>query len=287
MAGEKQSILRQDLRGSFVNEQRIDRKFERLARLVSESGVHRLGAAHVMVCGMGGVGSWAAEALVRSGIGEISLVDFDAVAWTNCNRQLPATSETIGLPKVEVMKARLLSINPQLKLHAISTQVGPDTLGDLLACRPAAVIDAIDQLRNKCHLLVRCKNEGIFIVSSAGAGGRLDPTQIRVSDLSLVKGDRLSFWTRTYLRKQHQFAPPGEYGIPVVHSLEPARKPLRLNFEGAEIDKRESRLLGIKYEAGQLRNLIMGTASFVTSSFGMAAASVVVRRISESTEPVG
>jgi tRNA A37 threonylcarbamoyladenosine dehydratase len=100
----------------------------------------------------------------------------------------------------------------------------------------------------------------------------------------LVKGDRLCFWTRTYLRKQHQFAPQGDYGIPVVHSLEPAREPLRLNYEGAEIDKRESRLLGIKYEAGQLRNLIMGTASFVTSSFGMAAASVVVRKICESPD---
>jgi tRNA A37 threonylcarbamoyladenosine dehydratase len=231
---------------------------------------------------MGGVGSWAAEALVRSNVGRVTLVDFDAVAITNSNRQMPATMSTIGQPKVDVMFDRLRSINPNTRIEARRLQISESSLPELMADPPDVVIDAIDQVRNKCHLLMYCIRNNIQVVSSAGAGGRTDPTQIRVSDLRDVAGDRLARWTRINLRKLYGFAPKRKFGIPVVHSLELAREPLALSYPEAEIGKKEMRERGLDPRPGEARNVIMGTACYVTSVFGMVAASAVVQLLLEA-----
>lgn len=259
----------------------MNKRFERLARLIKEDGVRTLSRKHVMVCGMGGVGSWCAEALARSALGRLTLVDFDVVSITNSNRQLPAVTPQLGIPKVVAMKQRLLEINPELEVDARILKIDESSLEALLDLKPDFVVDAIDQLRNKCHLLVSCRRSGIPVIMSGGAGGRFDPTLIRVSDLAEVGGDRLCFWTRRYLKKEHDLRPRKSevYGIRVVHSLEPAQDPWILTMEDAEPGKRELRQKGLVPEPGKYRNLVMGTACFVTSVFGMTAAAEVVQTL--------
>jgi tRNA A37 threonylcarbamoyladenosine dehydratase len=260
-----------------MDRQPIDRRFERLGRLISEDGVRILGRMHVMVCGMGGVGSWCAEALVRSGIGRVSLVDFDKVAITNVNRQMPALESTLGQPKVRVLAERLREINPRCDIVEREEQVNPDTLPGLLGTGPDFVVDAIDQLQHKCRLLATCVRDGISIVSSTGAGARLDPTQVRVADLSATAVDPLGRFARSYLRRKHGFPAVGPFGIPAVYSLEQWRQPLSPTHPEAERGKSELRDMGVSEPPRELRNVIMGTACFVTSVFGMTCASVVVR----------
>lgn len=250
-------------------------RFERLAKLVSEPGVDKLANSHVMVVGLGGVGSWAAEALARSGVGRLSLVDFDVVSTTNFNRQMPATEKTIGLFKTEVMAERLRLINPDMRVEVISEQVRKEEIPNLFANREPVdhVIDAIDQLGNKCALIAKCHQMGIPIVVSTGAGGRLDPTKVRVVDLAKTRDDNLARKVRLYLRQRHGFSEKGPYGIPAVMSLEQPRMPLRLSHE------REEDFEEFSEGVFRKRKIAMGTAAFVTSVFGMTCASIVVRNI--------
>lgn len=260
----------------------LDRRFERFGRLVTENGVRTLNRAHVAVCGMGGVGSWACEALVRSGIGRITLIDCDTVALTNANRQMPAMDDTIGQSKVEVMAERLRRINPACEIVTKHTQVTAQSLRELLAERPDYVIDAIDQLQHKCALIAYCVKEGLQLVSSSGAGGRLDPTRVRVDDMALTRIDPLAKWARRYLRVKHGFPETGLFGVPMVYSQEQWRVPIPPTNADAERGKREMVELYGKDESelpDEMRNFIMGTACFVTSVFGMTCASVAVRGI--------
>src|SRR5205085_147463 len=151
----------------------------------------RLMDAHVMVIGLGGVGSWAAESVMRSGVGEITLVDFDEICVTNFNRQLHALQGLVGSQKTDVMAARMKQINPQARVNSIPMFYNADHCAQIFERRPDYVIDAIDNVTAKCHLLAFCRAEGIPVVTSTGSGGRMDPTQIKVADLSHTTVDPL------------------------------------------------------------------------------------------------
>jgi tRNA A37 threonylcarbamoyladenosine dehydratase len=259
---------------------RTHRRFDRAARLFSEPGLHRLMAAKVVVVGVGGVGSFAAEALARSGVGHLSLVDFDKVCITNTNRQLHAMQGTIGKRKVDVMAARLALVHPTARIEAVPRFYNQETSSEILDQAPDFVVDAIDNLTAKAHLLHTCLVRGIPVVSSMGAAARLDPTQIRVADLSKTLNDPFARALRQMLRKQYGLAlsKHDSVGIDAVFSTELPRAPAELSY-----DEGGFRCVCPGGKNGMhdcdRRSRIDGTAAFVAGSFGLVAASVVVRRL--------
>jgi tRNA A37 threonylcarbamoyladenosine dehydratase len=258
---------------------RLHRRFDRIGRLVGDAAMQKLLGSHVMVLGLGGVGSWAAEALARSGVGRLSLVDFDLVCVTNANRQLHAMRGTTGKPKAEVMAARLEAIHPTCAIEGVRSFYEASTSDELLARKPDLIIDAIDNLTAKAHLIATCRERGIPLVVSGGASGRMDPTQIRISDLGEVEGDPFLAALRKLLRRKHQLPATRDWGIPAVHSLESPSLPVELGYD----DGQGFRCVCPQGENGKHtcddRNLIYGTAGFVTGSFGFACASVAVKTL--------
>lgn len=201
--------------------------WERLERLIGCVDAGILRRAHVMVVGLGGVGSWAVEALARSGIGRLTLVDDDCVCVTNINRQLPATHATIGKFKTACMQRRIKQINPRCVVKAVPQRLNEETAWHLIVRRPSVVIDAIDSVRDKALLLAVCRETETPVISSCGAGGRCDPTQIRMADLAQVQGDALARAVRQTLRRAHGItAHNGLLGIQAVYSTEPVRLPV-------------------------------------------------------------
>jgi len=262
---------------------RLHRRFDRLARLVGEPAMERLFHSHVMVIGLGGVGSFAAEALTRSGVGSLSLVDFDLVCVTNANRQLQAMRGNIGKPKASVLAQRLRLINPQAEIKAIplfyEERISDQLLGGRR--RPDFVVDAIDNVTAKCHLLATCREQGIPVVCSTGASGRWDPTAIEVADLAATRVDPLAQSVRKILRRKYDFPAKGPWGIPSVFSTEHLRTPEPLTYD----KNGEFQCVcpnDNDHHTCDDRNVIWGTAGFVTGSFGMTAASVVVRHLTAS-----
>ena len=166
---------------------KLHRRFDRMGRLVGDDAMKKLHASHVVVIGVGGVGSFAAEALARSGVGRLTLVDFDRVCVTNSNRQLHALKGSIGKPKAQVLAERLRLINPQARVDAQIVFYSTVNADRLLGDTPDFVIDAIDNVTAKCHLLATCKAKGIAVVSSMGASARLDPTAVTTDDLSRTR----------------------------------------------------------------------------------------------------
>ena len=256
-----------------------DRRFERLARLVDYDGIARLRNAHVMVVGLGGVGSWCAEAIVRSGVGTVTLIDFDKVSINNFNRQMPALETTVGVSKARALYDRLKLINRHCQIIIKEEQVDRFDIKRIFDRDVDFVIDAIDQLGNKCALINYCVRNKIKLVTSAGAGGRLDPTQIRVIDLSETRDDSLAKMVRVYLRKRHAFPRKGNFYVPCVVSLEPLRIPVEPAFPDGAPDITPPELAALDPVSKDRRKMIMGTAAFVTSCFGMTCASVAIRTI--------
>src|SRR3954469_9558068 len=183
--------------------------------------MEQLYAAHVMVVGLGGVGAFAVEALARSGVGTLSLVDFDRVCVTNTNRQLQAMATSVAKPKATMLAERVRAINPQATARAVPLFYRPKGRDEILASKPDWVVDAIDNVTAKCHLLATCKARGIPVVSSQGASGRMDPTLVRVVDPADTAVDRLAGAVRRTLRQKYDFSPKGAFGIPAVYSTEP------------------------------------------------------------------
>ncbi|MCB9660360.1 MAG: tRNA threonylcarbamoyladenosine dehydratase [Sandaracinaceae bacterium] len=261
---------------------RTQRRFDRAARLFTEPGLHALMGARVLVVGCGGVGSFAAEALARSGVGELVLIDFDKVCITNSNRQLHAMKGTIGKPKVDVMAARLRLVHPTAEVVAEPRFYNAESAEQLLAGRVDFVVDCIDNMTAKAHLVATCLERGIPIVSSMGAAARLDPTQIRTGDLCDTEIDPFARAFRKLLRKHHgvdvQRAQP--IGVHAVYSVEVPREPAPLAYD-------EGQGFVCVCPGGKnglndcdKKNRIDGSAAFVTGAFGLAAASVVVRVLS-------
>lgn len=265
---------------------RLHRRWDRTARLIGDNAMKRLAQAHVVVFGLGGVGSFAVEGLVRSGIGRLTLVDFDDVCVTNFNRQLHAVRGAVGKAKAELMAERALAINPDVWVEPIQAFYEASTAEQLLEPRPDFVVDCIDNVTAKLHLLATCMQRGIPVVSSMGAAAKLDPTRIRTGDLSETRKDRLAKAIRKYLGRHYDIDCTRHTGVTAVYSDEPILQPLELDYDAAVggfmcvCPHKEN-----SPHACEKRNVIHGTAVFVTSVFGMTCASVVVRKLAEQAPP--
>jgi tRNA A37 threonylcarbamoyladenosine dehydratase len=232
---------------------------ERTELLVGEKGLAKLAKAHVIVVGLGGVGAYVAEHLVRAGLGKITIVDGDTVQPSNRNRQLLALKSTEGKAKTELMKERLLDINPDVKINTIQEYIHKERLDNLIAQEYDYVVDAIDTLTPKVFLIHQAIKSGHKLISSMGAGGKTDPAKVQIADISKTYNDKLA----RYLRKRiHRF---GIYnGFQVVFSSELANPESSIPVEG-ETNKKTT----------------VGTISYMPAVFGIFMASVVLRDLLE------
>lgn len=249
-------------------------RFGGIARLYGEQGLQRLQQAHVAVIGIGGVGSWAAEALVRSGVGAITLIDLDDICVTNTNRQAHTLAGSIGQLKVDVMGERLLAINPACKVHTVADFLSEDNLGQLLHGQLDHVLDCIDSLPAKAALIAWCKRRKIPLITTGGAGGQTDPTQVQVADLNKTYHDPLAARLRARLKKDYGFTrtPKKNFGVPCVFSSEQLRYP---TTNGQVCYTKGFAGEGVKLDcAGGL-----GAVMTVTATFGLVAASRVLEAI--------
>ncbi|NPC86100.1 tRNA threonylcarbamoyladenosine dehydratase [Pyxidicoccus fallax] len=245
--------------------------------------MERLANARVVVFGLGGVGSYAAEGLVRSGIGHLTLVDHDDVCVTNTNRQLHATVKSVGKSKAELMAQRCQEINPQAKVEALRDFYREEVAEQMLAAgQYDFVVDAIDNVKAKLHLLHRCVTLGVPVVSSMGAAGRLDPTAIRVEDLSETHMDPFAKDIRKLLKRKYGVETDRHTGITAVYSIEARRMPVALQYDDATDGFLCVCPQDNDFHTCDHRTQIDGSVAFVTSCFGMNAAGVVVRRLASS-----
>jgi tRNA A37 threonylcarbamoyladenosine dehydratase len=240
-------------------------RFNGISRLYGREAAEQLRRSHVCVIGIGGVGSWAAEALARCGMGKLTLVDLDEICASNINRQLPALSSTLGRSKAAVMRERILEINPHCAVDAREEFFTEHTADRILGLGFDMCLDAIDSVPNKALLIARCKAAGLPLVVAGAAGGKMDPTRIRAADLAEASHDKLLQRVRRILRSEHGFPAAGPFGIEAIFSNEAPQLaagescgPGRLNCDSG-----------------------YGSATFVTGGFGFAAAALVARRIAE------
>lgn len=252
-------------------------RFGGIARLYGDAALERFFTAHVAVIGVGGVGSWAVEALARSGIGTLTLVDLDEICLTNVNRQLHAMDGQIGRLKTEVMAERARAIHPAAEVTIVPKFFNEATAGEILATRYDAVIDAIDSTPHKALLLAACRERGILTVTCGGAGGRRDPTRIRVADLAFTGKDPLLHQLRRTLRRDHGFekTPVGEkptpMGIEAVFSDEAQKF---FQCDGSVSEERPD-------QSGQRLGCTsgFGSVTHLTAAFGMIAAARVLEHL--------
>jgi tRNA A37 threonylcarbamoyladenosine dehydratase len=249
-------------------------QFSGTARLVGKKVFDQFITSHVTIVGVGGVGSWSAESLVRSGFGTITLIDLDDVCLTNTNRQLHALVETVGQMKVQALKKRLLQINSHAHIHAIEDFLGEQNIGQIIP-KNSIVIDAIDSLGNKAILAKYCVDNAIDLVTCGGAAGKQDPTLIKATDLGLSEQDNLLRRLKKKLRTQHDFPRTGSMNIRAVYSTERAMYP---TADGGLCFKKD---LDDKGQAKMDCAEGMGSASFLTGAFGLAAAHQVIKLIEE------
>jgi tRNA A37 threonylcarbamoyladenosine dehydratase len=255
-------------------------RFGGIARLYGREALPRLHDAHVAVVGTGGVGSWTVEALARSGVGILTLIDLDDVCITNTNRQLPALADTIGRPKVEVLAERVLAINPECRVHAVTEFLLAGNAERLLTTSLDAVVDAVDATAAKALIIARCRTLDLPVVVSGSAGGRRDPTRLRLADLGEAGADPLLQQVRRTLRADHGFpkSPDGRpmhWGVPCVFSSEKAVYP---QADGScSTERSGDASLRLDCTAG------FGAATFVTGTFGFALAAEVVRILTTTT----
>lgn len=242
-------------------------RFGGVERLLGAVDAEKLRRAHFCVVGVGGVGSWTVEALARSGVGSITMVDLDDVCITNVNRQLPALDGQIGRPKVEVLRERIQAIDPACKVTTIPIFYSRGTSEQVFSASYDCVVDAIDALSLKCELLADCHRRGIPVVTTGGAGGKLEPARVRVADLAESRNDNLLRYVRKNLRRHYGFPGKGAFGIPCVFSEE---EPV-LPWEDGACTPAEGTRLDC---AGGL-----GAATFVTGVFGFVAAREAVRTV--------
>lgn len=245
----------------------FEARFGGIARLYGKAGLARLQAAHVAVIGVGGVGSWAVEALARSGIGKLTLVDADEVCVSNVNRQLLALDGEIGLSKVDVLARRVKAINPYCAVTARQEFFTEDTVDEILAGGFDFVFDAIDSLSHKTALIVECKKRAIHVIASGGAGGRKNAAAARVSDLAHASHDPLLQKLRKKLRAEFGFPmdAKGSFGVPCVYSPELPAAP--------EVCEPGEKGLRMDCNSGY------GAVSFVTGTFGFVGAGWIVNQI--------
>lgn len=247
-------------------------RFGGIARLYGSEGLRRLQAAHVCVVGVGGVGSWTVECLARSGLGALTLIDLDDVCITNVNRQAPALDGQFGRPKVDVLAERVRAIQPWCVISARAEFFTKSSADRLLAGGFDYVVDAIDDVPNKCLLLATCRDRNLPVLAAGGAGGKRDGTAVRVADLGESKQDPLLRSVRRTLRAEYGFPKDvTHFGIGCVYSAEKPVYPWANGSVCAAPEPGSS--AAIDCASG------FGTACHVTAAFGMAAAGEVVRRL--------
>lgn len=245
-----------------------ERRFSGIARLYGETALERFRSTHLVVVGVGGTGSWAVEALARSAVGKLTLIDMDHVAESNINRQLQALEETLGASKIVVLRKRIAQINPSCEVQCIDAMAEPDNLHQVIPTAADHLLDCIDGFRNKAALLAFCLEHGIPVTSTGAAGALTDPSRIKLGDLRDSSHDPLLAKTRRLLRSDHGVGlnPKQDFGIRAVWSEERAAQP--------GIKQRTER-------GGGLNCGGFGSCTPVTASFGMFAAGDVLRRLAE------
>ncbi|MBF0500850.1 MAG: tRNA threonylcarbamoyladenosine dehydratase [Candidatus Riflebacteria bacterium] len=258
----------------------VPKKFDRNARLWGRHGVERLALCHVMVLGMGGVGSFAVEGLTRAGVNRLTLVDFDDVCITNVNRQLHALPSTIGKSKSALMADRVKSINPAATVEAIHGFYESKSSAEMLARSPDLIVDCIDNVTAKLHLLATCIHQQIPIVTCLGASGKVDPTRVGYDELRKTKDDPLAKTIRKNLWRKYNINLQRVDNLMAVYSSEDIILPdpgYQSSLCGSECVCPNS---SNQHHTCAKRNIIYGSAVFVTSMFGMTAASLAVRFLS-------
>lgn len=262
------------LAATLDDEVDFTRRFGGIARLYGERALERFRAAHVCVIGVGGVGSWIVEALARSAVGHLTLIDLDNVAESNINRQLQALSSTIGMPKIEALKQRIAQINPFCKVTLVEDFIDPDNIDSMIAGKGFDyVVDAIDGVKAKAALIAYCSANKLPLVVIGGAGGQTDPTKIEVRDLARTEQEPLLKKVRKILRAQYGFAKgeKNKYHIDAVFSMEPLRYPD--SGDACAIDP--NGVTGLNC-AG------FGSSMVVTATFGMVAAGHLLRKLADA-----
>lgn len=236
---------------------------QRTELLIGAAAIEQLRQLHVLVIGLGGVGSYAAEFLARAGVGRMTIIDGDTVDLTNTNRQLPALHSTVGQSKAEVMAARMRDINPALDLRVREEFLTPDLVKELITPEFDYVFDCIDSVQPKQYVIVACKQKGVRVVSSMGAGGRLDPSKVQVADLSQTFNCPFAQQVRKGLKRKGV-----RRGVTVVFSSELVSKDNMMMTEG-----------------NRFKKSFYGTISYIPALFGLYMASVVVREAAERAKP--
>ncbi|QZN91395.1 tRNA cyclic N6-threonylcarbamoyladenosine(37) synthase TcdA [Idiomarina abyssalis] len=253
-----------------------DPRFGGVSRVYGQQALNHFQQLHIVVAGLGGVGSWAVEALARTGIGKLTLIDLDDVCTTNINRQLPATDDTIGQLKTEVLAQRVKSINPNCEVKVIDDFLLPENFEEYLTGADA-VLDAIDSVNTKAALVAWCKRRKLRLVVCGGAGGQIDPGMIRVGDLAKAKQDPLLAKVRSQLRRDYGFSknPKRKWGVDCVYSEEQLRYPVISGEQEGEVtlQKPGSGSMRMDCSSG------FGAAMVVTCSFAMQATAMLLKRL--------
>ncbi len=263
---------------SLVPDIDFDRRFGGIARLYGAPALARFRAAHVCVIGVGGVGSWIVEALARSAIGQITMIDLDNLAESNVNRQIHALTSTMGQAKVLALAERIAQINPFCQVNQIEEFIDADNLDAMIGSRGYDfIVDAIDNVRAKTAVIAYCRTNKLRLITIGSAGGQVDPTKIAVCDLCRTEQEPLLAKVRKRLRAEHGF-PRGtrnKFGIDAVYSTEHLRFPAVA--ESADDDS-EDGVAGVAGITG-LNCAGFGSAMVVTATFGLVAASQVLNKI--------
>lgn len=261
-------------------------RFGGTSRLYGPNALSRFIKARVAVVGLGGVGSWAAESMVRSGIGQIDLFDLDDICMSNTNRQLHATNATIGQMKCEALAARFRDINPLAVIRAHPTFVTKSNLESTIGRDYDFVIDAIDSVKHKVALLAYCARNKIPVATAGAAGGLIDPFQLQRSDLSVTYHDALLAKVRRLLRQEYGFSvnPKRRFGIPAVFSAEQAKLPLQAEacaVEGIDEGIPADDLVGGAAQQSMRLDCATGygASMAVTASFGLALSAIALAKL--------
>ena len=247
-----------------------EERFGSLARLYGEEDLDKIQQSHICVIGIGGVGSWAVEALARTGVQRLTLIDGDDISRSNSNRQCHTMESTIGRMKTEVMKQRVLDINPECHVESVQQYLNDENIFELLLPGASScfdcVIDAIDRIKYKALIIYFCKRNRIPVVTTGGAGGLLDPAQIEVRDLTRTWNDPLAASVRLSLRQKYNFTrnPKRSFGVPCVFSTQQQRYP----DKGGKVCFQKPGVAGLSLDC----SFGYGSSVMVTGSFGFAAA---------------
>ncbi len=253
------------------------RRFAGIQRLYGKQAYQKIKTSHICIIGIGGVGSWVAESLARSGIGKLTLIDLDHIAESNTNRQIHALTSTFGQSKISAMSERILQINPDCCVDMIDDHLSIENIPALIISDYSYIVDCIDQFRIKAALIHFCKSNKLNLLTVGGAGGRIDPSRINIADLTRSEGDALLAKTRKQLRTQHNFPRniKRRFDIPCIYSTESLRYPTN----GDEISTNKSEctnISGLNCANG------FGSLSAVTATFGMMAAAHTLKKITNT-----